>query len=303
MRCGRLSHHPPVVSPSPDGLGSTLTAKLRTPVSQSSGPCRVPPTAARPATSPLLRLRGAREGGRVKSRWTQWIGPTPLGQRVIPFAVFLVLTSLQGTLGESSRYWLYLAKTLIGAWMLWVVWDLVKECRWAWSWEAVVVGVAVFGLWVGLDGRYPSLGDLLAKVGMGKGDDPGNLPQPWNPHAPFGSGSLLAWMFIGVRILGSSLVVPPLEETFYRSFVYRYVANPKWEELPLNHWNPKAFFLTSGMFGLVHPEQWLSGILCGMAYQGLVLRKNRLGDAMTAHAITNALLGGWVVWKSAWHFW
>jgi hypothetical protein len=41
-----------------------------------------------------------------------------------------------------------------------------------------------------------------------------------------------------------------------------------------------------------------------MAYQWLVLRKNRLGDAMTAHAITNFLLGVWVVWRggSAWKF-
>ena len=36
----------------------------------------------------------------------------------------------------------------------------------------------------------------------------------WNPHAQFGSGSGLAWMFIVARILGSTLVVPPLEEIF-----------------------------------------------------------------------------------------
>ena len=50
------------------------------------------------------------------------------------------------------------------------------------------------------------------------------------------------------------------------------------------------------LFGLSHNE-WMAGILCGAAYQGLVLRKNRLGDAMTAHAVTNCLLGGWMVWS------
>ena len=60
--------------------------------------------------------------------------------------------------------------------------------------------------------------------------------------------------------------------------------------------------MTSVVFGLEHRE-WLAGILCGFAYQGLVCWKNRLGDAITAHAITNALLGGWVVWRGAWHFW
>ena len=253
-------------------------------------------------TSPLPGGAPTPEASGVNARALQWIGTSPLRQRVVPFAVFLVLTSLQGTLGEGSRYWLYLAKTLLGAWMLWVVWDTVTECRWAVSWEAVVVGLAVFGLWVGLDGHYPSLSDLLAKIGIGKGTDPSTLPQPWNPHAHFGSGSAVAWVFIGLRIVGSALVVPPLEETFYRSFLYRYLANPQWETLPLNRWNPMAFFVSAGVFGLVHNE-WLPGILCGMAYQGLVLRKNRLGDAMTAHAITNALLGGWVAWKSAWQFW
>jgi hypothetical protein len=34
-----------------------------------------------------------------------------------------------------------------------------------------------------------------------------------------------------------------------------------------------------------------------------VLRKNQLGDAMTAHAITNFLLGIWVVTRGAWQFW
>ncbi len=53
----------------------------------------------------------------------------------------------------------------------------------------------------------------------------------------------------------------------------------------------------------MHP-QWLAGILCGLTYQGLVIRKGRLGDAMTAHAITNFLLGVYVVWKggAAWKF-
>jgi len=51
--------------------------------------------------------------------------------------------------------------------------------------------------------------------------------------------------------------------------------------------------VTSLLFGFEHRE-WLAGIFCGFAYQGLVCWKKRLGDAITAHAITNALLGYWV---------
>jgi CAAX prenyl protease-like protein len=63
-----------------------------------------------------------------------------------------------------------------------------------------------------------------------------------------------------------------------------------------------SFLITSAIFGFAHHE-WLAGILCGLPYQGLVCRKKRLGDAMTAHAITNFLLGIWIIWKGAWHFW
>ena len=79
---------------------------------------------------------------------------------------------------------------------------------------------------------------------------------------------------------------------------------------PHNQFNTKAFLSTSIIFGLTHPEHWLAGILCGMIYQLLVIRTNRIGDAITAHATTNLLLGIWVVTqgfgyteKSQWHFW
>jgi uncharacterized protein len=72
--------------------------------------------------------------------------------------------------------------------------------------------------------------------------------------------------------------------------------------LPLGVFAWWPFLATSVIFGFAHRE-WLAGILCGMVYQGLVCRRKRLGDAMTAHAITNLLLGVWVVAKGAWFFW
>ncbi len=123
-----------------------------------------------------------------------------------------------------------------------------------------------------------------------------------NPNEQFGENSALAWFFIVVHILGMTFVVPPLEEVFYRSFLYRYIANQNFLSVPLNKFLPFPFFATAIVFGFSHNE-WLAGILCGAAYQWLVIRKNRLGDAMTAHAITNFLLGVWIVWRGAWHFW
>jgi CAAX prenyl protease-like protein len=125
---------------------------------------------------------------------------------------------------------------------------------------------------------------------------------PWNPHEQFGAGSALAWLFIVGRMLGSTFVVPPLEEVFFRSFLYRYIIKVEFLSVPLGMFHWTAFLATSAIFGFEHHE-WLAGILCGFAYQGLVCWKKRLGDAITAHAITNFLLGAWVIWKGAWGFW
>lgn len=213
---------------------------------------------------------------------------SPLWIRVAPFLIFCVLTSLQGKLGAESYYWMYAAKTVVGVFLVWAMWPIVAEMRWAFSWEAALVGIAVFVFWVGLDSAYPKWG---------------KIEHIWNPRQDLGgAGALAAWGYVILRVLGSGLVVPPLEEVFYRSFVYRYIINPDFEKIPLGAYNLAALLVTSVIFGAAHFE-WLPGILCGLAYQGLVIKKKRLGDAMTAHAITNILLGIYVAWKGAWHFW
>jgi CAAX prenyl protease-like protein len=211
----------------------------------------------------------------------------PMVARVAPFVIFLALTFCQGKFGAASAYWFYFAKTFVGVWLVWEMRPFVSEMHWVFSWEAVVVGVGIFAVWVGLDPLYPH----LMKSGAG-----------WNPNGQFGENSTLAWLMIVTRILGSTFVVPPLEEVFYRSFLYRYIANQNFLSVPLNKFLPLPFFATAALFGFSHNE-WLAGIVCGMAYQWLVIRKNRLGDAITAHAITNFLLGIWIVWRGAWNFW
>ena len=228
----------------------------------------------------------------------QLLSRSPLTARVAPFVIFLLLTAAQGNFGPASAYWFYFAKTLVGLWLLIEIRPLVAEMRWAFSWEAVLVGVGVFAVWVGLNGDWTTQTSLWVKLGI---SSPPKTPAvAWNPNDHFSPA--LAWFFVVVRILGSTLIVPPLEEVFYRSFLYRYIAKPDFMSVPLNKFLPVPFLATAAVFGFSHNE-WLAGILCGAAYQWLVLRKNRLGDAMTAHAITNFLLGVWVVWKGACNFW
>ena len=225
---------------------------------------------------------------------------SPALARVLPFGIFLVLTFLQGQFGESGRYWGYITKSLIGVVLLWWAWPYVTEMRWKFSLSAVVVGVGVLASWVGLDSLVPKQQDLWIKLGLSKA--PTTPPLPWNPFSQFGEGSALGWFFVGARILGSTFVVPPLEETFYRSFMYRWIAKPEFQSVSLGHFSWKPFALTAVIFGFAHNE-WLAGILCAAAYQGLVCWKKNLGEAMTAHAITNFLLGIYIVARNEWHFW
>jgi CAAX prenyl protease-like protein len=228
------------------------------------------------------------------------VAANPVSARVVPFVAFCGLTYFQGKLGPASQYWVYLAKTVIGAWMVWSMREAWSEAKWRLSLEAIGAGVLVFALWVGLEGLYPGIDQLLGYI-----QKPGKVaadPTGWNPFRDFGAGSAAAWAWIVVRLAGSSLVVPPLEEVFYRSFLYRYIVQSDFLAVPLSRFAPRAFVAAAFFFGVAHRE-WLPGILCGAIYQGLVCWKGRLGDAMTAHAVTNFLLGCWIVWKGVWILW
>jgi len=82
----------------------------------------------------------------------------------------------------------------------------------------VLVGLLVFGLWVGLDSYYPPIDVAFKKVlcpflksfGLeGWCTAQVKKSTPWNPFTQFTTG--WAWFFVWVRILGSAMVVPPLE--------------------------------------------------------------------------------------------
>jgi uncharacterized protein len=212
---------------------------------------------------------------------------SPILVRVLPFAALALLTLLRGRRGDAAQYWIYSLEIAAGAILLLLLRSRIQEMHRNFSWEAAAVGIAVFVAWVGLDGYYPF---IIARDAT------------FNPERTFGAGSPIALAFISIRLLGSSLIVPPIEEVFYRSFFYRYLIKSDFLKVPLHEVQWLAFLVSGFVFGISHYE-WLPGILCAFAYQGLVIRKKRLGDAICAHAITNLLLGVWVILRKAYFFW
>lgn len=112
----------------------------------------------------------------------------------------------------------------------------------------------------------------------------------------------LDWVLILIRIAGAALVVPVMEELFWRSFVMRWVDAADFEALAPARVGIKGFLVSVVLFGFEH-NLWLAGIVAGVAYSLLYMRHGNLWSAVIAHAVTNGLLGVWVVATGNWAFW
>jgi hypothetical protein len=119
---------------------------------------------------------------------------------------------------------------------------------------------------------------------------------------PVGSDSALRWDLIGVRMLGAVLVVPLVEELFWRSFVMRVLDRRDFVEQPPRLTSPFALIASSAVFALEH-DLWLAGLIAGLAYGFLYRWTQNLWYPIAAHAFTNLLLAIWVVEGRRWEFW
>ncbi len=228
----------------------------------------------------------------------------PEGSRVLPFLVFMVFTSLPSSWYPGAEFWNYAIKTLAAAALLVWLRPWLPEMKWAVSWEAIAVGLGIAVLWLACDQWLPTSSQIWGWFESGMARMPKVKPaDPWNPVGFFAEAPAIGWSLVAVRVIGRSVIVPMVEEVFYRSFIYRmFVDAAKFNQVEFSTYKPLAFYGTSILFGLAHGDLWIPGILCGMAYQGLVLRKNRLGDAMMAHGVTNLVISLWTIYRGDWRF-
>ncbi len=208
---------------------------------------------------------------------------------VAPMAAFLALTGLEGATPRGWYVGLYLAKVGLVSLLLVVyraAWRDIRPSGRA-GLLGLLIGLAVFAEWVALDKiiPYPHLGSRTAL------DPFAALPSPGVRAA-----------FLAARLFGLAVMVPVMEELFWRSFLLRYVTNPNWSALPIGTFSWGAFALVAGAFGLAHPE-WLVAVICAVAY-GLLLRQTRsLFACVIAHATTNLALGLYVLLTHDWRYW
>lgn len=204
---------------------------------------------------------------------------------ITPFALFALLTYAPELPGVSQA-WAYPVKTVAVGLLLIMLWETFRpEIKPVMDWLAVVAGIVVFLLWVGLDSLYPLLG----------------TPAGFNPYELTASNAgLLALIFF--RMAGAVLVVPVMEEIFWRSFGLRVLMHSKFQSIRLGSFSWFSFIAVSVAFGFAH-HQWLPGIIAGMIYAGVLYRTGNLFSPILAHAATNLLLGLYVLWSQEWFFW
>ena len=156
------------------------------------------------------------------------------------------------------------------------------------------MGMAVFVMWVGLDPFFPKNHIFFSPT-------PSDIE--WNPFARYGAGFRTRLVFCHRAPPRAPRSSSRRWRKFFGARFFTAIASGhEFSIAAVELFHPTSFIVVSLLFGLEHYE-WVQGFLCGMAYQWLVINKNRLGDAIAAHAITNFLLGLWVIGRGAWHFW
>ncbi len=219
----------------------------------------------------------------------------------IPYALPLAVYMLTGG-GESwlvehlgqTRPWLYpalyagrLALTAAIAWACRSTWvDFKPWPRPAATALAVAAGLLVTVLWVGLDGHYPAIPLLGARVAF----DPQRL------------GGAPRSAFILVRLVGLVALVPIIEELFWRSLVMRWVVNPDFRTVPIGTVTLTAAVVSSLFFATAHPE-WLPAILTGLIWAALLAKTGSLFACVVSHAIANLALAAYVLATGSWKYW
>jgi CAAX prenyl protease-like protein len=111
----------------------------------------------------------------------------------------------------------------------------------------------------------------------------------------------LAWLVF--RTVAAVVTVPIAEELAFRGFLIRRFSSADFDSLSPRHYTYLAVLVSSLAFGLLHGDRWLAGTLAGIIYAVAFLRRGRIGDAVVAHATTNALLAVWVLAGSKWYLW
>jgi CAAX prenyl protease-like protein len=127
-----------------------------------------------------------------------------------------------------------------------------------------------------------------------------SLPAGRDPFALYPAAE--AWVLFGFRLAGIALVVPVMEELFWRGFLMRWLIQEDFVAVPLGTYTAFSFWATTVCFASVHGPEWPQGLIVGVIYGAWFVRTKSLGSIMLAHGTTNFLLALYCLVSGDWHF-
>jgi CAAX prenyl protease-like protein len=152
---------------------------------------------------------------------------------------------------------------------------------------SLLIGSAVFLIWV-----FPQ--QFLGIAPRTSGFDPSLLS----------NNSPIYWLSIIFRFLRLVVVVPFVEEIFWRAFLLRVLIDENFERVPFGKFSLFSFVVVTLVFSLSHARpDWPAALCAGMLYNVVAFRARTLSPCVLAHAVTNGLLGLWIMHTRQWGFW
>jgi CAAX prenyl protease-like protein len=215
-----------------------------------------------------------------------------------PFFSFMLFVALAQGLDKTrllpadfgaaaAIYLVYPLQTLACAAMLACFWRQYALEAPREAWLASTIALLAFALWVSPQVLF-HLSPRLA------GFDPG----------VFSAYRGIYWASLVVRFLRLIVVVPLLEEIFWRGFLLRYLISEDFDKVPFGAYSLTANAVVAAGFMLEHsPRDWPAALATGLLYNFIAFRTKSLSSCVLAHALTNALLGAFIVATRQWGFW
>ncbi len=215
--------------------------------------------------------------------------------------------------------WVYTAKIVLTVVAMLLVWPGYRTFPFRVSGLSIVVGVVGVVLWivlchlrlevkvVGPVDRF--LGELMPWVPWGDAEEPSiglmailgtGERSAFNPLEQLAGTPVWAYIFLAIRFTGLALIVPVIEEFFLRGFLMRYVMHANWWQVPFGQVNRTAVILGTAIPMLMHPGELLAALVWFSMVTWLMVRTRNIWDCVMAHAVTNLLLGIYVVTYDQW---
>jgi CAAX prenyl protease-like protein len=211
---------------------------------------------------------------------------------VLPFAAFFVLMIAAPYLAFVD-VWEYPLRVVLLSAILFVFSRQVIDLRTRSLAASIALGTGVFVLWIGPDTLFPAYRNHWLFQNAVTGTLTSSLASEHRTD----------WIALVFRTIRAAILVPIIEELFWRAWMMRWLISPRFEAVPLGAFSWSSMVITAVLFASEHGPYWDVGLLTGFVYNWWMVRTRSLGDCIAAHAVTNALLSAYVIVTRRWEYW